>query len=358
MVSFTRRSSIAVKVGELIIGGDSPVVIQSMTNTRSSDIDATLGQIRSLARAGCELVRVAVPDTAAADALGTIVRESPVPIVADIHFNIHLAYRALEEGAAKIRINPGNIGGKDRLIELCRRAGHYGAALRIGVNAGSLERSLLDKYGGAPAAALVESALRYLGAAEKTDFRQIIVSLKASDVPTTIGAYRLISGQMEYPLHLGVTAAGPLESGTIKGAIGIGTLLAEGIGDTLRVSLTADPLLEVRVARQILEALNLHPSAGPELISCPTCGRCTIDLPELVHRVSALLRDFPYPLKVAVMGCAVNGPGEARDADIGISAGRKRGLIFCGGKIVRTVPKDKLLEALREELEQYALRKV
>ncbi len=358
MESFARRSSLAVKVGDLTIGGGTPVVIQSMTNTRSSDVAATLKQVRALAEAGCELVRVAVPDAAAAEVLGELVRNSPVPLVADIHFDIRLAYRALEQGAAKIRINPGNIGGKDRLRELCRMAANHGAALRIGVNAGSLERPLLKKYGGVTAAALVESALGYLEVAEQAGFTRIVVSLKASDVRTTIEAYRLIAGQVGYPLHLGVTAAGPLESGTIKGAIGIGTLLAEGIGDTVRVSLTADPLTEVRVARHILEILRLRPQTGPELISCPTCGRCTVDLVALVERVSGLLRDYHHPVKVAVMGCAVNGPGEAREADIGITAGQKRGLIFRRGKVVRTVPQERLLEALQEELKQFAVRKV
>lgn len=356
MYSFVRRDSLTVKVGNLLMGGGAPVVIQSMTNTRSSDIPATLSQIRELWEAGCELVRVAVPDGAAAHALGELVRESPVPLVADIHFDIRLAYRALEQGAAKIRINPGNMGGREQLGELCRRAEECGAALRIGVNAGSLERPLLDKYGGATAAALVESALGHLEVVEKTGFGGTVISLKASDVRTSIEAYRLIASRIKCPLHLGVTAAGPLESGTIKGAVGIGTLLAEGIGDTLRVSLTADPLHEVRVARQILESLQLRPRAGPELISCPTCGRCSIDLVPLVERVSGLLQGYPYPVKVAVMGCAVNGPGEAREADIGITAGKKRGLIFCRGKVVRTVPRDKLLEALQQELEQLANR--
>ncbi|HPZ11084.1 MAG TPA: flavodoxin-dependent (E)-4-hydroxy-3-methylbut-2-enyl-diphosphate synthase [Bacillota bacterium] len=357
MNSAARRSSLAVKVGDLIIGGGAPVVIQSMTNTRTSDIAATLKQIRLLAATGCELVRVAVPDEAAAAALGELVRESPVPLVADIHFDIRLAYRALEQGAAKIRINPGNMGGKARLRELCRRAIRYGAALRIGVNAGSLERHLLVKHGGITAAALVESALVYLKEAEEAGFSSIVVSLKASDVLTTIEAYRLIAGQVRYPLHLGVTAAGPLEIGTIKGAVGIGTLLAEGIGDTIRVSLTADPLAEVRLARQILEVLRLRQPSGPELISCPSCGRCTVDLVSLVEQVSLLLRDYSHPVKVAVMGCAVNGPGEAREADIGITAGRKRGLIFRRGKIIRTVPQDRLLEALQEELNCNILRK-
>lgn len=356
MESFERRSSLAVKVGNLTMGGGAPVVIQSMTNTGSGDIRATLDQIRRLWEAGCELVRVAVPDSAAADALGEVVAGSPVPLVADIHFDIRLAYRALEQGVAKIRINPGNMGGREQLGELCRRAGERGAALRIGVNAGSLERPLLEKYGGVTAAALVESALRHLEVIERTGFDGTVISLKASDVRTTIEAYRLIAPRVKTPLHLGVTAAGPLESGTIKGAVGIGTLLAEGIGDTVRVSLTADPLHEVRVARQILESLQLRPQAGPELISCPTCGRCSIDLLPLVEKVSALLRGYPHPVKVAVMGCAVNGPGEARDADVGITAGKKRGLLFRRGKVVRTVPRDQLLEALQEELKELSDR--
>ncbi len=356
MDSYARRSSIAVKVGDLTMGGGAPIVIQSMTSTRSSDTAATLVQIRRLWEAGCELVRVAVPDSDSAGALGKLVQESPVPLVADIHFDIRLAYMALEQGAAKIRINPGNMGGKGLLGELCRRAGDRGAALRIGVNAGSLERPLLEKYGGVTAAALVESALGYLEVVEKTGFYGTVISLKASDVRTSIEAYRLIAPQVKSPLHLGVTAAGPLESGTVKGAVGIGTLLAEGIGDTLRVSLTADPVHEVRVARQILEALQLRPQSGPEIISCPTCGRCSMDLLPLVEKVSALLQGYPHPVKVAVMGCAVNGPGEAREADIGITAGKKRGILFRRGKVVRTVPKDMLLEALQEELKELADR--
>ena len=353
MNSVKRRRSLAVKVGPITIGGGAPVVLQSMTNTRTSDTAATLQQICDLAAAGCELVRVAVPDAGAADALGELVRDSPVPLVADIHFDIDLAYRALERGAAKIRINPGNIGGTAKLDELCRRAADCGAALRIGVNAGSLERPLRQKYGGVTAAALVESALGYLETTAKTGFDQTVISLKASDVPTTIEAYRLIAGQVPHPLHLGVTAAGPLESGLIKGAIGVGTLLAEGLGDTVRISLTADPLAEVRVARHILEILHLRPRREPELSSCPTCGRCEVNLIPLVNRVAKLLHDYPHPVKVAVMGCAVNGPGEAREADIGITAGRKQGLLFRRGEVVRTVPQDQLMEALQEELKQF-----
>ncbi|NMD42577.1 MAG: flavodoxin-dependent (E)-4-hydroxy-3-methylbut-2-enyl-diphosphate synthase [Firmicutes bacterium] len=348
--SFSRRPSAAVQVGRITIGGGAPVVIQSMTNTRTADIAATLKQIEALAAAGGELVRVAVPDRESTAALGELVRESPVPLIADIHFEMELAYRSLEQGAAKVRINPGNIGGTAALSELCRRAAAAGAALRIGVNAGSLERSMLLKHGKPTAAAMVESALRYLEVMEKTGFTQTVLSLKASSVPATIEAYRLIAGKTAYPLHLGVTAAGPLERGTLKGAIGIGTLLAEGIGDTLRVSLTADPLEEIRLGRQILEILHLRPPDSPEVISCPTCGRTQIDLLPLVEQVQEMLRGCPHPIKVAVMGCAVNGPGEAREADIGITAGRKQGLLFRQGRVVRTVPPELLLEALQEEL--------
>lgn len=349
-----RRISLAVNVGGVVIGGGAPVALQSMTNTPTADLEATLRQIGALAAAGCELVRVAIPDSESADALGKLVKESPVPLIADIHFDIDLAFRSLDQGAAKIRINPGNIGGAAKLDELCRRAGERGAALRIGVNAGSLERSLRQKYGGVTAGAMVESALGYLEVVEKTGFQESVISLKASDVLTTIEAYRLIAGQVSAPLHLGVTAAGPLESGTIKGAIGIGALLSEGIGDTVRVSLTADPLEEVRLARRILEVLRLRRQSGAELISCPTCGRCTVELVPLVNRVEEMLHDYHYPIKVAVMGCAVNGPGEAKEADIGITAGRKRGMLFRQGRIIRTVPREQLLEALREELNKFA----
>lgn len=351
--SFNRRRSLAVHIGGVTMGGGAPVLLQSMTTTRTADSDATLKQVEALAAAGCELVRVAVPDRESAFALGELVKSSPVPLIADIHFDIELAYLSLEQGAAKVRINPGNIGGTASLSELCRRAADSGAALRIGVNSGSLERKILKKHGSATAAAMVESALGYLEVVEKIGFSQTVLSLKASDVPTTIEAYRRIAGEMPYPLHLGVTAAGPLEAGTIKGAVGIGTLLAEGIGDTVRVSLTADPLNEVRIGRQILEVLHLRPRSGPEVISCPTCGRCEIDLPPLVEQVSALLKNCPHPLKVAVMGCAVNGPGEAREADIGITAGRKQGLLFKQGRVVRTVLPNQLLEALQEELNRF-----
>lgn len=345
-----RRRSLAARVADVKIGGGAPVSIQSMTNTKTGDTAATLAQINLLANAGCELVRVAVPDEEAARNIANLVRESPVPIIADIHFDARLAHIALEQGAAKIRVNPGNIGGKTKLLELARAAAKRNAALRIGVNAGSLEQACLKKHGSAGPEALVESAMGYLHELEKVQFHNVVVSLKASDVLTTIQANRLFAGLAPYPLHLGVTEAGTLETGTVKSAVGIGALLAEGIGDTIRVSLTANPVEEVRVGRRILQALQIR-KFGPELISCPTCGRCEIDLVELVGRVSTILQDYPGSFKVAVMGCAVNGPGEAREADVGVTAGRKRGLIFRRGKVVKVVEPAKILEALRLELD-------
>lgn len=352
MIAYTRRRSRAIWVGGVEIGGDAPVTIQSMTNTKTDDTAATLAQIRRLANAGCELVRVAVPNETAARNISNLVRESPLPIIADIHFDVSLAHIALEQGAAKVRINPGNIGGKTKLLELARAAVKRNAVLRVGVNAGSLEQACLKKHGSAGPAALVESAISYLQELEKIGFHNIVVSLKASDVMTTIEANRLLADQTPYPLHLGVTEAGTVERGTVKAAVGIGTLLAEGIGDTIRVSLTADPVEEIRVARSILQALQIR-KFGPELISCPTCGRCEIDLVDLANQVSELLQAYEGSFTVAVMGCAVNGPGEAREADLGVTAGRKRGIIFRRGKVVKTVAPDQILEALRLELDNY-----
>lgn len=345
-----RKQTVQARAGNVIIGGDAPVVVQSMTNTKTADTTATLEQINRLNEAGCELIRLAVPDLQSAQAFSKIAAESPLPLIADIHFDVNLAYEALENGAVKVRINPGNIGGKDRLIELARKAEQTKAAIRVGVNAGSLERNILNKYGGAKAEALVESALGYLEMFEQEGFTNLVVSLKASDVFTSIEAYRLFSKEKNYPLHLGVTGAGPFEAGLIKGAVGIGTLLAEGIGDTLRVSLTAPPEEEVRVARQILQVLGLR-RFTPELISCPTCGRCEIDLLSLAGKVESILKDYSLPIKVAVMGCAVNGPGEAREADLGVTAGKKQGLLFSHGRVIRTVEFNHLLDALKEELD-------
>jgi len=355
MENITRRETSPVQVGGVTIGGNMPVVIQSMTNTKTADLQATLDQIKQLAEAGCELIRLAVPDDEAVQAFSYLARKSPVPLVADIHFDARLALEAMENGAAKIRINPGNIGGRDKLIELARKAEQLKVPIRVGVNAGSLEKRLLDKHGGANAAALVESALGYLDVLEQIGFSRIVVSLKASNVLTTLKAYRLISEQKPYPLHLGVTGAGPLRTGLIKGAIGIGSLLADGIGDTIRVSLTAHPVEEVRAAKQILQSLGLN-RYSPELISCPTCGRCAVDLVTLVNEAEALLENYRLPLKVAVMGCVVNGPGEAKEADLGISAGKKHGIVFSHGKVVRTVDLDYLLDALKEELDRETAR--
>ena len=348
-----RRFTKAVNVGSLTIGGNAPVLIQTMTNSNTADVQATLNQIREIAEAGCDLVRVAVPDRSALSALATITKKSPVPVIADIHYDIELALESIYAGASKIRINPGNIGKNDKLKALALLARERNVPIRIGVNAGSLEKQVLAKYGRATGEALVESALAHVRQFERMDFNNLVVSLKASTVYTTILANRLMAAQTDYPIHLGVTEAGPLQAGTIKGSIGIGTLLADGIGDTIRVSLTADPTEEVRVAAMILQSLNLG-KRGPELISCPTCGRCQTDLISLVNKVEDYLKSCRLQLKVAVMGCSVNGPGEAKEADIGISAGKKRGLLFKKGTIIATVDNKDLFSTLLRELESYA----
>ncbi len=349
MDKIKRRKTKPVRIGSLFIGGDAPITVQSMTNACSGDYEETLDQINRLYEAGAELIRIAVPDRNAALVLHKLVPKSPLPLIADIHFDIKLAYMSLESGVSKIRINPGNIGGPGKLTELAMRAQNYKVPLRIGVNSGSLERNLLKKHGGATAVALVESALGHLEKLEEIGFKDVVVSLKASDVYTTISAYRLFSEKKEYPLHLGVTGSGPLSTGTVKSSVGIGALLADGIGDTIRVSLTASPLEEIRVARQILQALNLR-TFSPELISCPTCGRCEVELIPVVEAVEKILENYKMPLKIAVMGCAVNGPGEAREADVGISAGKKKGILFRKGRVIRTVQQSQLIEALKEEL--------
>jgi len=346
-----RRQSMAIQVGGLQIGSGAPVLLQSMTNTKTEDTDATLAQIKNLADAGCELVRVAVPGEAAAFSFSALTQNPPIPVIADIHFDIRLAHLVLERGAAEIRINPGNIGGKKKLRDLARAAADYGAAIRVGVNAGSLERSKVKKHAAATAEAMVESALDYLQELEKAQFQNVEVSLKASDVPATIEANRLFASQAPYPLHIGITEAGTVRSGTVKGAVGIGTLLAEGIGDTIRVSLTADPLEEIKVGRMILQSLKLR-EFGPELISCPTCGRCEIDLVQLADKVAEMLEACKGPYKVAVMGCAVNGPGEAREAAVGVSVGKKRGIIFRNGKVIKIVKQETILDVLRSELNE------
>jgi (E)-4-hydroxy-3-methylbut-2-enyl-diphosphate synthase len=355
MYSSTRRKTRNVRVGNVDIGSGSPISIQSMTNTLTVDTESTFTQINNLIEAGCEIVRVAIPDRESAEALKILVSKSSVPLIADIHFDYQLAIMAMENGAAKIRINPGNIGGHNRFLEVARKAAQIGTPLRIGVNSGSLARNYLDHYKLYPAEALVNSALDYVNVLEKINYHNFVVSLKASDVLNTINANRLFASQTDYPLHLGITEAGPTETGLIKGAIGIGTLLSEGIGDTIRVSLTASPLEEIRVAKQILQALCLRIFQA-ELISCPTCGRCQTDLVSLALSVERMLDNYALPLKIAVMGCAVNGPGEAREADIGICAGKKKGLLFRQGKIIKTVNNDQLLSALQDELDGELLK--
>jgi (E)-4-hydroxy-3-methylbut-2-enyl-diphosphate synthase len=344
-----RRPTRAIHIGPVQIGGGAPVSVQSMTNTDTRDVAATLSQIQRLARAGCDLVRLAVPDQKAARAFGEIKRQTPVPLIADIHFNHRLALAALEHGADAVRINPGNLGGAAKtraVVEACRERG---VALRLGVNAGSLEADLLAKYGAPGPDALVESARRWVTQFEDWDFFNFKISLKSSDVVATVGAYRKLARLVDYPLHLGVTEAGGLIAGTVKSALGIGLLLAEGIGDTIRVSLTRDPVEEVRVGYEILRALHLR-ERGVELISCPTCGRCRIDLFGLAEEAERRLLTVAAPLKVAIMGCVVNGPGEAREADVGIAGGRKVGALFKKGELVRKVPEKQLLSALLAEV--------
>lgn len=340
-----------VMVGNVQIGGGAPVVVQSMTNTDTRDAAATLGQIEELAQAGCEVVRLAVPDKAAAEALPKIIAGSEPPLIADIHFDYRLALAALEAGIAGLRINPGNIGGKEKVKQVVAAARERQVPIRIGVNAGSLEKELLKKYGGVTAEAMVESALNHIRLLEELNYQEIKISLKASNIPLMLAAYRKLSAVVDYPMHIGVTESGTVKSGTIKSAVGIGALLAEGIGDTIRVSLTGHPKHEVSVAWEILKALGLR-QRGVALISCPTCGRTEINLIHLAEQVEARLAAVDKPIKVAVMGCAVNGPGEAREADVGIAGGKGVGLIFRKGEIIRQVPEDKLLEELLKEIEK------
>ena len=336
-------------MGGVEIGGGAPVAVQSMTNTDTRDHEATSAQIERLARAGCEVARVAVPDEEAARALGLIKKRIRIPLVADIHFEHRLALMALDHGVDGLRINPGNIGGRDKVRKVARAAEAHGVPIRVGVNAGSLEKDLLARYGRPAPGAMVESALREIALLEEFGFEAIKISLKSSDVLDTIEANRLMAQRTDYPLHLGVTEAGTLIAGTVKSAIGIGLLLSEGLGDTIRVSLTRDPVEEVRAAYEILRALNLR-HRGPEIISCPTCGRCEIDLFSLVEEVEERLDQVSEPIKVAVMGCVVNGPGEARSARIGVAGGRGHGILFREGELVRKIPEADLAEVLVAEV--------
>ena len=334
-----------IKVGSVLVGGGAPVSIQSMTNTRTDDVAATLAQIRALATAGCEIVRVAVPDMEAAKAVGKLKEESPLPIVVDIHFDYRLALEAIAAGADKVRINPGNIGGEDRVKAVADACRLRGIPIRIGVNGGSLEKPLLAKYGGVCPEAMVESAFGHIRLLEKFDFDDICVSLKSSSVPMTMKAYQLMHEQSNYPLHIGVTEAGTVKMGTLKSAVGIGGLLALGIGDTMRVSLSADPVEEIVAARDILKAAGVR-KEGAELVSCPTCGRTRIDLIALANEVEERLKGVNKDITVAVMGCVVNGPGEASAADCGIAGGIGEGLLFQKGQIVKKVPQEQLVEEL------------
>ena len=346
-----RKMTRQISIGDVKIGGGAPISVQSMTNTKTTDTNATVAQIKALVDAGCDIVRVAVPDMSAAENIYNIKNQVDVPLVADIHFDYRLALKAIEQGIDALRINPGNIGDEERVKAVVEAAKIRNIPIRIGVNAGSLDKKLLAKYGKVTAEALVESALEHIRILEKLNFYDIKISLKAHDVPLTLDAYRLMSETVDYPLHLGITEAGTVNTGIIKSAVGIGALLAEGIGDTFRISLTGDPVNEVKVANEILKALGLK-EYGPTLISCPTCGRCNIDLPSIAEKVEQRLSGITKPIKVAVMGCVVNGPGEARDADIGIAGGKGEGLVFRKGEVINKVPEDKLVDAFIEELDK------
>ncbi|MEU9341731.1 flavodoxin-dependent (E)-4-hydroxy-3-methylbut-2-enyl-diphosphate synthase [Streptomyces sp. NPDC048278] len=344
-----RRKSRQIQVGSVAVGGDAPVSVQSMTTTRTSDIGATLQQIAELTASGCQIVRVACPTQDDADALATIAKKSQIPVIADIHFQPKYVFAAIEAGCAAVRVNPGNIKQfDDKVKEIARAAKDHGTPIRIGVNAGSLDRRLLQKYGKATPEALVESALWEASLFEEHDFRDIKISVKHNDPVVMIEAYRQLAAQCDYPLHLGVTEAGPAFQGTIKSAVAFGALLSQGIGDTIRVSLSAPPVEEVKVGNQILESLNLK-QRGLEIVSCPSCGRAQVDVYKLAEEVTAGLTGMEVPLRVAVMGCVVNGPGEAREADLGVASGNGKGQIFVKGEVIKTVPESKIVETLIEE---------
>lgn len=348
-----REHTKKIQIGDRVIGGGNPILIQSMTNTRTDDVKATTQQIRRLTEAGCEIIRCAVPDMEAAKALGEIKKEISIPLVADIHFDYRLAIAAIEHGADKIRINPGNIGGPDRVRAVVDAARERNIPIRVGVNSGSLEKDLVEKYHGVTAEGIVESALDKVHMIEELNYDRIVISIKSSDVMMCAKAHERIAEKTDYPLHVGITEAGTLYAGNIKSAVGLGIILYQGIGDTIRVSLTGDPLEEIRSAKRILKTLGLR-KGGIEVVSCPTCGRTRIDLIGLAERVEQMVEDIPLDCKVAVMGCVVNGPGEAKEADIGIAGGVGEGLLMKKGEIVRKLPEGELLEALRRELLEMA----
>lgn len=348
-----RRKTKTVRIGDRVIGGGNPILIQSMCNTRTEDVDATVKQIHRLEQVGCDIIRVAVPTMEAAEALKEIKKRITLPLVADIHFDYRLAIAAIENGADKIRINPGNIGARERVQAVVDKAKERGIPIRVGVNSGSLEKPLLEKYGGVTARGIVESALDKVKMIEEMGYDNLVISIKSSDVLMCIEAHELIAEKTSYPLHVGITEAGTLTSGNIKSSIGLGIILHQGIGDTIRVSLTGDPVEEIKSAKLILRTLGLR-KGGVEVVSCPTCGRTKIDLISLANQVETMVTEFDdLNLKVAVMGCVVNGPGEAREADLGIAGGDGNGILIKKGEIIRKLPEDQLLPTLREELLKY-----
>ncbi len=347
-----RENTRVVQIGNRKIGGGNPILIQSMTNTKTEDVEATVAQILALEKAGCEIIRCTVPTEEAARAVCEIKKQIHIPLVADIHFDYRMAIAAIENGADKIRINPGNIGSAEKVKAVVDAAREREIPIRVGVNSGSLEKPLLEKYGGVTAEGIVESALDKVRMIEELDYHNLVISIKSSDVLMCVRAHELLADRTDYPLHVGITEAGTVRSGNIKSAIGLGLILSKGIGDTIRVSLTGDPVEEIKSARLILRTLGLR-KGGIEVVSCPTCGRTQIDLIGLASKVEALVEDYPLDIKVAVMGCAVNGPGEAKEADLGIAGGRGEGLLIKKGEIVRKVPEDELLNALKYELDHW-----
>ncbi len=347
-----RDETKVISIGDRVIGGGNPILIQSMTNTRTEDVEATVAQILRLEKAGCEIIRCTVPTEEAAVALGQIKKQIHIPLVADIHFDYRMAIAAMENGADKIRINPGNIGSTECLKAVVDVAKERNIPIRVGVNSGSLEKPLLEKYGGVTARGIVESALDKVHRIEEAGYDNLVISIKSSDVLMCVEAHELLADQTKYPLHVGITESGTVNSGNIKSALGLGLILHQGIGDTIRVSLTGDPVEEVKSAKLILRTLGLR-KGGIEVVSCPTCGRTRINLIELASRVEKLVENYPLDIKVAVMGCVVNGPGEAREADLGVAGGIGEGLLFKKGEILRKVPEEGLLEALREELDHW-----
>ncbi len=353
-MTIKRRTSRQLQVGPVPVGGDSPITVQSMTTTKTADVDGTLAQVYALSGAGADIVRITCNDVDAAQGLAEIVPRSPVPIIADIHFQYRLALASIEAGVAGLRLNPGNIRKEEHIKAVAKAAGEAGISIRVGVNAGSLDKDLLAKYGGPVPQALVDSALHEIGYLEDVGFHDIKISVKHSHVPSMVESYRLLAERIDYPLHLGVTEAGPPPGGLIKSVAGIATLLLEGIGDTIRFSLTADPVEEAKAGRKLLEYLGLRERKSLDLIACPSCGRAEVDVIEVVKQAEAALEAEGLPIQVAVMGCVVNGPGEAREADIGIAAGRKKGHLFIKGQVVRVVKEDEMVEALVDEARRLA----